>query len=58
MNYKISFEERAKIGMEMLSRQPPVTFEQARAQAKWLKEMSTSKKETEKSDCIDKTNKK
>ena len=58
MNYKISFEERAKIGMEMLSKQPPVTLEQARAQAKWLKEMSASKKETAHSDCTDKTNKK
>ena len=58
MNYKISFQERAKIGMEMLSKQPPVTLEQAKAQAKWLKEMSASKKEIDKSDCTDKTNKK
>lgn len=43
MNCKISFEERAKIGMEMLSKQKPVTLEEAKAQAKWLSEMSTSK---------------
>jgi hypothetical protein len=41
MNYKISFQERAMLGMEMLSKKSPVTLEQARAQAKWLKEAST-----------------
>jgi len=34
MNYKISFQERAKLGLEMLSKKSPVTLEQARAQAK------------------------
>lgn len=58
MNCKISFEERAKLSMEQLSKQLPVTLEQARVQAKWLKEVGTSKKETDKSDCTDKTNKK
>ena len=58
MNYKISFQERAKLSMEQLSKQSPVTLEEARAQAKWLKEMSASKKEIDKSDCTDKTNKK
>ena len=43
MNYKISFQERAKIGMEMLSKQAPVTLEQARAQVEWLKQASKSK---------------
>ncbi|WP_166426932.1 hypothetical protein [Flavobacterium psychrotolerans] len=43
MNCKISFEERAKIGMEMLAKQKPVTLEEARAQVKWLSEVSTSK---------------
>jgi len=43
MNYKISFKERAKIAMEQLAKQPPVTLEQARAQAKWLSEVSKSK---------------
>ena len=42
-NYKISFEERSKRGMELLAKQKPVTIEQARAQAKWLSERSTSK---------------
>lgn len=43
MNYKLTFQERAKIGMEKLAKQEPVTLEEARAQAKWLKELSTSK---------------
>lgn len=43
MNYKISFKERAKIAMEQLAKQPPVTLEQARAQAKWLSQASKSK---------------
>lgn len=43
MNCKISFQERAEIGMKMLAKQKPVTLEQARAQAKWLSEVSTSK---------------
>lgn len=43
MNYKISFQERAKLGMEMLSKRSPVTLEEARAQAKRLKQASKSK---------------
>jgi len=43
MNYKISFKERAKLAMEQLAKQRPVTLEQARAQAKWLSESSKSK---------------
>nr|WP_315151360.1 hypothetical protein [uncultured Flavobacterium sp.] len=43
MNCKLTFKERAEIGMKMIARQKPVTLEQARAQAKWLSEMSTSK---------------
>ncbi|WP_264554014.1 hypothetical protein [Flavobacterium sp. N2038] len=43
MNYKISFKERAKISEEQLAKQKGVTLEQARAQAKWLSEVSTSK---------------
>ena len=42
MNYKISFQERAKLGMEMLSKRSPVSLEKARAQAKWLSENSAS----------------
>ena len=43
MNYKISFQERAKLSMEQLSKQLPVTLEVASAEVKWLKEISTSK---------------
>lgn len=43
MNYKISFQERAKLGMEMLSKKSPVTLEEARAQAKRLSQASKSK---------------
>lgn len=43
MNYKMSFQERAKLSMEQLSKQSPVTLEEARAQAEWLKKVSKSK---------------
>lgn len=43
MNCKMSFKERAELGMKILAKQPPVTLEQARAQAKWLSESSKSK---------------
>ena len=43
MNYKISFQERAKLSMEQLSKQSPVTLEEAKAQAIWLKKVSSSK---------------
>ncbi|MVO09119.1 hypothetical protein GOQ30_08090 [Flavobacterium sp. TP390] len=43
MNYKISFQERAKLGMEILSKQSPITLEEARAQAKRLSQASKSK---------------
>ncbi len=43
MNYKISFQERSKIGMEILSKQSPVTLEKARAQAQRLSQASKSK---------------
>lgn len=43
MNYNISFQERARLSLEQLSKQPPITLEMARAQVKWLKEISTSK---------------
>jgi hypothetical protein len=42
MNCKITFKERAKLSMEQISKQPPVTLEEARAQAKWLKNNSVS----------------
>ncbi len=43
MNYKISFQERAKLAMENLSKQSPVTYEKALAQVKKIKEMSQAK---------------
>lgn len=43
MNYKISFEERAKLGMEQLAKQPPITLEKAKAQAEWLRKASQLK---------------
>jgi hypothetical protein len=43
MNYKISFQERARLGMEILSKQSPVTLEKARAQAERLSQASKSK---------------
>ncbi|MFZ0599631.1 MAG: hypothetical protein WAM46_21765 [Flavobacterium sp.] len=43
MSYKISFQERARLGMEILSKQSPVTLEKARAQAERLSQASKSK---------------
>jgi hypothetical protein len=42
MNSDKSFQERAKLGMEELSKQSPVTLEKARLQAQWLKAQSKS----------------
>ena len=44
MNYNISFKEREKIAKELLSKQLPVSLEQMRAQALWLKTMSNTNK--------------
>ncbi|MFY8188423.1 MAG: hypothetical protein ACOVLC_10750 [Flavobacterium sp.] len=43
MNYNISFEERAKLALEHLSKQSPVTYEKALEQVKKLKKMSKTK---------------
>ena len=43
MNYTISFQERVKLAMEQLSKQSPVTLENAKKQAEFLKQKSTSK---------------
>lgn len=43
MNYNLSFQERAKLSMEQLSKQQPVTLEEAKAQVQWLKDSSISK---------------
>ncbi len=38
----MDFKERAKIAKELLSKQTPVTLEQAREQVQWLKTISSS----------------
>lgn len=38
----MTFKERAELGLAMLKQQEPVTLEEAREQAKWLKETSKS----------------
>jgi hypothetical protein len=43
MNSNLSFKERAKLALELLSKQSPVTLEEARKQVEWLKEQSRSK---------------
>jgi hypothetical protein len=43
MNYSISFQERAKLAMELLSKQLPVNLEIAKTQAQTLKTKSISK---------------
>lgn len=39
----MSFQERAKLGLEQLSKQSPVTLTMARQQAKKLREKSITK---------------
>lgn len=39
----MTFQERAKLAMEALSKQPPVTLEQARAQVQRIKDRSKAK---------------
>jgi hypothetical protein len=43
MNYTMSFQERAKLGLEQLSKQSPVTLKMAKQQAQQLKARSISK---------------
>ncbi len=43
MNCNLSFQERAKLSMEQLSKQQPVTLKEAKAQVIWLKKVSISK---------------
>ncbi|WP_373494506.1 hypothetical protein [Aquiflexum sp.] len=42
MNYTISFQERARLGLEQLSKQSPVTLEMARQQVQKLKSQRKS----------------
>lgn len=48
MNFTISFQERAKLGLEQLSKQSPVTLEMARLQAQKLKSQSMSENKKQK----------
>ena len=48
MNCKISFKERAELAIALLSKQSPVTLEEARKQALWLKQTSISKEKKQK----------
>lgn len=48
MNYNISFQERAKLSMAILSKQSSISLEEAKKQAEWLKKNSQSKKQEEK----------
>lgn len=48
MNYTISFQERAKLGMEQLSKQSPVTLEMAHIQVQKLKSQSKSENKKQK----------
>jgi hypothetical protein len=49
MNYKISFQERAKQAQAILSKQLPTTLTQAKAQVEKLKKDSTQKSKKQKS---------
>ena len=44
MTYNISFQERAKLGTIILSKQPAVTLKEAKEQVQWLKPNSSSTK--------------
>ena len=44
MKYNISFQERAKLGLEQLSKQLPVTLQEAKQQVQWLKNTSNQSK--------------
>ena len=46
MNYPISFKERVKLAMEQLSKQSPVTLENAKKQVEFLKQKALQKQET------------
>lgn len=46
MNYKISFQERVKLGMKMIAKQKPVTLEQAKKQNGLARGVHANKKES------------
>jgi Fe-S cluster assembly ATPase SufC len=43
MKTNLTFQERAKLGMEQLAKQQPTTLQEALAQVAFLKSTSTSK---------------
>ncbi len=47
MNYKMSFQERARLGMEMLAKQRPFTLEEKREQVIRVKIRGSSKNKEE-----------
>ena len=49
MTYKISFLERAKLSITILSKQPAVTLKEAKEQVQWLKTNSSSKTKKQRS---------
>jgi len=49
MNYKVSFQEMEKLGMEKLSKQLPTNLEEKRKQFQKLKRQSSSKSKKQKS---------
>ena len=49
MNYNISFQEMAKLGMEIVSKQPPVSLVAAKKQVEKLKKLSTQKNKKQRS---------
>jgi len=49
MNYKVSFQEMDRLGMEKLSKQLPTTLEEKRKQYQELKKQSSSKNKKHKS---------
>jgi hypothetical protein len=48
MKYSVSFQERLRLSMMQLSNQSPVTLEEARQQAQWIKRASTAKAKKQK----------
>jgi len=49
MNYNISFQERAKKGMEIIAKQPPISLVDAKRQVEKLKKLSTQKNKKQRS---------
>lgn len=48
LKYNVSFQEMAKLGIEQLSKQPPISIEKAREQVLWLNNPNSAKKKKKK----------